>query len=170
MEAYRRGPRPEICGLIESLWLDQCPECEFEVRTEKGATLLALGRNEEAAVLRSEVEACLQSTDILLVGEPNAEFLEACGLPYLQAQPPQQKLPKYTREGAAKKVQGSVLMEGVIERDGRVRELTILKPLEQSLDSRSLEVVGKDWRFRPATIGGRPVRQRARMEINYRLK
>jgi len=51
----------------------------FEVLTKKGATLLALGRKEEAAVLRSEVEARLQSTDILLVEEPNAEFLEACG-------------------------------------------------------------------------------------------
>ncbi|MFB3904910.1 MAG: TonB family protein [Acidobacteriota bacterium] len=170
MEAYRRGPRPEICGLVECMWLDQCPECEFEILTEKGATLLVLGRKEEAAAVRREVEARLQSPDLLLVEMPNAEFLEACGLPYLKAQPLRQKLPKYTREAAAKKVQGSVLLEGVIERDGRVRDLAVLKPLEQSLDRRSLEVVGKDWRFRPATIGGQPVRQRARMEINYRLK
>jgi TonB family protein len=65
-------------------------------------------------------------------------------------------------------VQGELLLELVIGRDGRVESVEVLKSPHPSISAAARKAV-QQWRFRPAKNKGIPVRVRARKEIEFRL-
>ena len=64
--------------------------------------------------------------------------------------------PRYTREAKENDIEGIVIIETIIDKEGRVVDTRVLKNLPYGLDSAAIEAVRK-WRFRPATLNGRPV-------------
>ena len=76
--------------------------------------------------------------------------------------------PEYTEEARRAKIQGSVGLEVVVEPDGTVSVVRVVRSLDPELDRRAMEAVGK-WRFQPGMRDGRPVRVRANVEVNFRL-
>jgi TonB family protein len=54
------------------------------------------------------------------------------------------------------RVAGIVIIEAVIDKEGRVANAKVLKPLPLGLDEAALEAV-KQWTFRPGTLNGEPV-------------
>jgi protein TonB len=67
------------------------------------------------------------------------------------------------------RVEGEVELEAVIERDGSVSEVRIVKPLVDDLD-RQAEKAVRHWRFDPARLHGTPVRTRASVLLWFTLK
>jgi len=62
-----------------------------------------------------------------------------------------------TYEGCAgQKVWGFPILEAVIDETGHVKNLRLLKPVHPCLEAAILPAV-RQWRFKPATLGGRPV-------------
>jgi bla regulator protein blaR1 len=79
--------------------------------------------------------------------------------------------PIYTRAAMSAKVQGSVTVEAVVEADGRVTEVKVVKSLdkEHGLDDEAVSTI-KKWVFTPGTKDGAPVAVRIEVEMTFTLK
>jgi TonB family protein len=75
--------------------------------------------------------------------------------------------PKYTKEGAAHNVEGTVILELVVDTTGQPVEIAIARPLGMGLDEQAVLAVTQ-WRFRPSTLNGKPVRAKANLEIKFK--
>jgi TonB family protein len=85
-------------------------------------------------------------------------------------QPPQVlKLtkPTYPAGPFSRKVQGTVEIEIVIDEKGRVTNPVVIRSVE-GLDQAALDCV-KQWKFKPAQKGGRPVKSIARAPVTFRI-
>jgi TonB family protein len=78
-------------------------------------------------------------------------------------------MPQYTPQAKEAKIQGALLLQGVIRKNGHVDSLKVLKSLGYGLDERAIDVVGSEWRFEPGTLNGQPVDIQANFEISFRL-
>lgn len=76
--------------------------------------------------------------------------------------------PAYTQEARDAKVEGAVLLSGVIEADGSITEVRVERSLDAGLDNNAVEAV-KRWQFKPAEKDGVPVAVSVRIEVNFRL-
>ena len=66
-------------------------------------------------------------------------------------------------------IQGVLLIELVIGRDGKVETVDIVKSPHPSISAAARKAV-QSWRFKPAKNKGIPVRVRARKEIEFKLE
>jgi TonB family protein len=77
--------------------------------------------------------------------------------------------PPYTKEAKAAKIQGTVLIEGIIGLDGRITSMRLLKGMGYGLDESALKTL-KKWKCNPAVgPNGKPVPVIVPFEINFRL-
>lgn len=76
--------------------------------------------------------------------------------------------PRYTPEAKEAKIQGTVLLEGVIEADGHMTDIVVQRGIDPGLDANGIEAV-QSWLFKPATKDGEAVAVRVKIEINFRL-
>jgi TonB family protein len=67
-----------------------------------------------------------------------------------------QSLPSYTADAMLAGVEGLLKLECVVNVDGTVGEIRVVRPLFPSLDEEAVRKV-KRWRFRPGTKDGQPV-------------
>ncbi|HXE81048.1 MAG TPA: energy transducer TonB [Vicinamibacterales bacterium] len=77
--------------------------------------------------------------------------------------------PEYTEAARANGIQGDVLIEVIVRRDGSVGEARILRGLGHGLDERALLAV-RQWRFNPARRGGVPVDVVVEVAMEFRLR
>ncbi|HEX6083094.1 MAG TPA: energy transducer TonB [Thermoanaerobaculia bacterium] len=77
--------------------------------------------------------------------------------------------PLYTESARRARIQGLVIIEAVIDRQGNVTEARVLKPLPLGLDTAALEAV-KRWKFRPGTLNGQPVPVYYNLTVNFQLQ
>jgi len=77
--------------------------------------------------------------------------------------------PRYTEMARRAGLQGTVIVEAIIDESGHVSDVRILKPLPLGLDQAAVEAV-KSWRFRAATLGGRPVKVYYTLTANFTLQ
>ncbi len=82
--------------------------------------------------------------------------------------PSTQTKPNYTEVARRAKIQGIVIIEAVIDRQGNVTEARILKGLPFGLDQEALRAL-RQWKFRPGTLNGQPVPVYYNLTINFRL-
>jgi protein TonB len=65
--------------------------------------------------------------------------------------------PTYTSVALLKKIQGSVVLELVVRRDGTPADLRVTRSLDPGgLDEQAM-VAARQWRFEPGRLGGTPV-------------
>jgi TonB family protein len=76
--------------------------------------------------------------------------------------------PKYTRAALDAHIQGTILLEIIIDKSGVPRDISVLSPVGFGLDERAVECVS-EWRFKPGMKEGHPVNTRAQVEVNFRL-
>ena len=76
--------------------------------------------------------------------------------------------PQYTEEARKARIQGSVILQAIIDKGGDVERVEVLKGLPIGLSEASVEAV-KQWRFEPATLDGKPVKVYFNLTINFRL-
>jgi TonB family protein len=79
--------------------------------------------------------------------------------------------PNYTRAAMQAKVEGIVGLEAIVEIDGRVKEVTVVRSLDKDngLDDEAIRTV-KEWRFTPGTKDGKPVAVKVEVEMSFTLK
>ncbi|MGH9309396.1 MAG: energy transducer TonB [Vicinamibacterales bacterium] len=76
--------------------------------------------------------------------------------------------PNYTPDAMRQGVTGSVLLECVVNTDGAVGDVRIIKPLHPELDEQATSALRK-WRFRPGAKSGTPVPVRIEVEMSFAL-
>jgi TonB family protein len=77
--------------------------------------------------------------------------------------------PVYTKAARKAKVSGIMLVWVTVTPDGGARDVTIEKKLGYGLDEQTVKAV-KGWRFKPATIDGKPIESRLMIEMNFKFK
>ena len=77
--------------------------------------------------------------------------------------------PPYTKEARKAKIEGAVLLDGVVGLDGKITNIRVLKSLGYGLDENATNTL-KKWRCNPA-IGpeGKPVSTIVPFQISFRL-
>jgi TonB family protein len=83
----------------------------------------------------------------------------------------QQAKPQYTRAAMSAKIQGTVWLEAVVNTDGKVGEVKVIKSLDSvyGLDDEAIKAV-KQFRFAPGTRDGAPVPVRVQIEMDFSLQ
>ena len=76
--------------------------------------------------------------------------------------------PRYIREAVEEKIEGEVILHGIIQPDGAMDKLQVIRGLDDRLDAGALAALSK-WRFDPARKYGRPVAVEAVVRIPFRL-
>lgn len=76
--------------------------------------------------------------------------------------------PAYTEEARQARITGIVILETVIDRNGMVKDIRVLKPLPFGLSEAAVDAV-KQWIFRPATMNGEAVDVLFNLTINFKL-
>jgi len=82
-----------------------------------------------------------------------------------------QPRPNYTADAMRAHLQGSVLLECVVGRDGLVNDVEVIRTLDTvfGLDEEAIKAA-KRWRFRPATLMGVPVPVAITIELTFMLR
>ncbi len=76
--------------------------------------------------------------------------------------------PAYSEEARKAKYQGVVVLWIVVDTQGSVTDVRVVKPLGLGLDEKAVEAV-HTWKFKPATRNGAPVPVRVMVEVSFRL-
>jgi len=76
--------------------------------------------------------------------------------------------PNYTEVARKARVQGVVIVEAIVDKQGSVTNVRVLKGLPMGLEQSAMDAV-KQWKFKPATLNGRPVSVYFVLTINFRL-
>ncbi len=77
--------------------------------------------------------------------------------------------PEYSDTAREACIQGSVLLEGVVETDGSMTVMSIGRGLEPTLDHNAIYALER-WRFEPGRLNGVPVRVRMDVEVQFNLR
>jgi periplasmic protein TonB len=80
-----------------------------------------------------------------------------------------QVVPVYPHEAFVTKVQGTVVLEILIDARGRVADARVVQTLTPALDAAALAAV-RQWTFTPAFRRGRPVAMWARAPVEFRIR
>src|SRR5262245_59015959 len=64
--------------------------------------------------------------------------------------------PAYPESARLKRVEGRVILQAVIDREGRVADVKVLRSTDKRFDAASVRAVRK-WRYEPAHEGGVPI-------------
>jgi TonB family protein len=75
----------------------------------------------------------------------------------------------YTEEARRRGVQGEVLLEIVVRRDGSVGDVRLMQGLGYGLDRQAIDAV-RQWRFAPARRFGSPVDVLVEVAVEFRLR
>jgi periplasmic protein TonB len=81
-----------------------------------------------------------------------------------------QTIPSYTDEAIKAKVQGVVLLQAIIRKNGKVDSPVVLRGLGYGLEEKAIREIVSNWRFRPATLNGTPVDLQATIEVTFNLR
>ena len=79
--------------------------------------------------------------------------------------------PQYSADAMRAKIQGVVLLAGVVQPDGRVTDIRVLRSLDRvfGLDMKAIEAARK-WEFFPGTRFGQPVPVLVNFELTFNLR
>jgi len=80
-----------------------------------------------------------------------------------------QEYAQYTSQAMYAKAQGRVVVQGIVDRNGVVRDVRVLQRLEPSLDEGAQRALAQ-WTFRPATHLGQPVAMAITVEMAFTLR
>jgi len=76
--------------------------------------------------------------------------------------------PEYSEEARKAKYSGTVLLQLIVDVDGRAKNIKVMKGVGLGLDEKAIEAVQK-WKFLPGKKNGTPVPVYATVEVNFRL-
>lgn len=77
--------------------------------------------------------------------------------------------PQYTEIARKARIQGVVIVQAIIDKEGNVQNVKVLKGLPMGLDQAAVEAI-KSWKFKPATLNGKPVTVYYNLTVNFTLQ
>ncbi len=77
--------------------------------------------------------------------------------------------PNYTEEARKARMEGVLVLQAIIRRDGSVDSFKVIKGLGYGLDEISINTIATKWKFKPGTFKGAPVDVLANIEVTFRL-
>jgi protein TonB len=80
-----------------------------------------------------------------------------------------QPLPPYTEEARKARIEGVVILQAVILRDGTVTGFKVLQGLGYGLDDSAIHTISSKWRFSPGTLNGTKIDVIAKIEVRFRM-
>jgi protein TonB len=78
-------------------------------------------------------------------------------------------VPRYTEPARRIRLQGTVVVQAVIDEQGRVTDVKVYKSLPMGLDQEAVDAV-RQWRFKPATLHGSPVKVYYSLTVHFTLQ
>jgi protein TonB len=78
-------------------------------------------------------------------------------------------VPRYPPLARRANVAGSVVIRGIVRRDGTIDDVEIIKDLPYGLGDAARDAVSR-WRFRPAMVRGEPIDVYYTVTVNFRLQ
>ena len=94
----------------------------------------------------------------------NGERIPGLQMPVVTKSPK----PAYPPEAKEARLQGTVVLEALVDEGGRVADARVMRGISQ-LDQAALDTA-KQWEFRPATLDGKPVPVIVVLEMDFTLK
>lgn len=76
----------------------------------------------------------------------------------------------YPDEAQEKGISGRVMVQYVIEKDGSVTEVKVMKGVDPLLDAEAVRVVKAMPKWKPGTVNGKPVRVKYMLPIVFKIK
>jgi protein TonB len=95
--------------------------------------------------------------EILTVGGAVSRPVQLAGQP-----------PRYTKVALHARIEGTVVVEALIDERGRVSNVRVLRGLPMGLDKAAVEAV-QSWTFEPAKLGARPVKVYYSLTVKFQL-
>jgi TonB family protein len=82
-----------------------------------------------------------------------------------------EKKPSYTAAAMRQQIQGRVVLETVIDAEGKPTNIRVARSLDPTygLDANAIKAL-EGWRFKPATREGKPVPVQVSVELTFRLR
>lgn len=77
---------------------------------------------------------------------------------------------RYPQEAIDLGIQGRVVVDFVVERDGTVTDAQVTKSVHHLLDAEALRVIMVSPKWKPATINGKPVRVKISVPVEFKLR
>jgi TonB family protein len=77
--------------------------------------------------------------------------------------------PEYTEAARKARIQGIVIVQLILDKQGRVTHAEALRDLPMGLTESTLETV-RSWRYEPATLNGKPVEVYMSVTVNFTLQ
>ncbi len=84
-------------------------------------------------------------------------------------EPVRQVQPRYTENARRAGVQGVVILEAIIDEQGNVDNVRILRGLPMGLDREAVAAV-QQWKFRPARMASKPVKVYFTLTVNFTIQ
>jgi TonB family protein len=76
--------------------------------------------------------------------------------------------PKYTDAARKARVTGQVVLECIVDEQGRIADVKVVRGLPEGLDQAAIDAI-RQWRFEPSRLDGQPVKVRFTLTINFKL-
>jgi TonB family protein len=76
--------------------------------------------------------------------------------------------PKYTPEALMRKIQGTVVLDVVVDREGTPVRIRVTRSLDAGLDEEAMVAV-REWRFKPGRVGNMPVDVLVSIWLDFRI-
>jgi periplasmic protein TonB len=130
------------------------------VEGEKG--LVAL----EEAVKEQEEEVKPQEEEVAIWVDQEAEFPggQEQLVSYIQSNL------HYTAEAKANNIQGVVVLEFIVNKDGSLSDFKVLKSLGHGLDEEAMRIVKSMPKWKPGSLNGEPKKIKKKMKFPFSLK
>lgn len=77
--------------------------------------------------------------------------------------------PRYTEAARRTRLSGTVVLEAIIDKQGNVTAVRVLQPLRMGLDQEAVRAV-QQWKFRPATLHGKPVAVYFNLTVTFQVQ
>jgi TonB family protein len=77
---------------------------------------------------------------------------------------------QYPQEARAKKIEGKAAIQFIVEKDGSISQVEILKDVAGGCGAEAARVVASMPRWKPGLLEGRPVRVRYTLPVRFRLE
>lgn len=76
--------------------------------------------------------------------------------------------PQYTEPARRARIQGTVILETIVDRKGNVTQVKVLRPLGLGLTESAVAAV-EQWKFNPGTLRGKPIDVIYRVTVRFQI-
>lgn len=127
--------------------------------------------NDAEAVAAKKGNTLAKASDEKVLTDDDADVLPTPTEEYLVNEMPRvisEVRPEYPKEAREKKIEGRVILDILIDKEGRVRQATVVDG-EEIFRKGALQAI-KKFLFRPANVDGGPVAVKIRYTLNFELE